>query len=272
MKISYSNYPILYKLLNGNLNGTPFFEQDKEFMLSHLSDNSEFSYFSNFIKYSDRFKSNINYVTNPFYEAFMKSQKKLLDLGNNIIENDIDDFTYAGTYIIGERVTMMLYESKKGSKDFNSVIYEFTKEGLPLLYFIHSNKLPYYLFWKSNSLQIDTDKPMRDFCDDYIGMFCQIEMFKKFSQIETKLINGNSKQTINRIKCVNDTRLPVTHLDSLWFTNLVKSEAFKVSGHFRWQNKKENGIWKKDLIWINDFEKSGYSRKATKCLNTTQPS
>lgn len=51
-------------------------------------------------------------------------------------------------------------------------------------------------------------------------------------------------------------------MDSKWFTNLVKSDGFKVRGHFRFQPKKKDGVWTKELIWINEFEKSGYNREA----------
>jgi len=51
-------------------------------------------------------------------------------------------------------------------------------------------------------------------------------------------------------------------LDSKWFTTLVKSDAFHVRGHFRLQPKKKDGEWTKELIWINDFQKEGYTAPA----------
>jgi hypothetical protein len=35
-----------------------------------------------------------------------------------------------------------------------------------------------------------------------------------------------------------------------------------VSGHFRLQPKKSNGEWTKELIWIDEFGKTGYTSNA----------
>lgn len=46
-----------------------------------------------------------------------------------------------------------------------------------------------------------------------------------------------------------------------WFTNLIVSGAFGVSGHLHWYyygpGKKE-----KKLIWVDEYQKQGYTRKA----------
>ena len=48
--------------------------------------------------------------------------------------------------------------------------------------------------------------------------------------------------------------------DSKWYTEICNDEAFKVSGHFRLQ---PYGDGTRRLIWINEFTKNGYHRKAT---------
>ena len=48
--------------------------------------------------------------------------------------------------------------------------------------------------------------------------------------------------------------------DSKWYTEISNDESFKVSGHFRLQ---PYGDGTKRLIWINEFTKNGYHRKAT---------
>ena len=56
-------------------------------------------------------------------------------------------------------------------------------------------------------------------------------------------------------------------LNSTWFTTLVKSDNFKVRGHFRLQPKKKGGEWTKEIIWVNEFVKSGYTAPAKKLTN-----
>jgi hypothetical protein len=92
-------------------------------------------------------------------------------------------------------------------------------------------------------------------------------IFQKYAKVETKVISPNEKYKIEKGNIFNETRLPITYVDSTWFTNLVVSGAFAVRGHFRLQPKKdEKGKWTKELIWIKDFEKQGYHRQA-KILN-----
>jgi hypothetical protein len=48
-----------------------------------------------------------------------------------------------------------------------------------------------------------------------------------------------------------------------WYTTLVKSDSFKVRGHFRLQPFGSTKAQRK-LIWINEFMKNGYTREAKK--------
>jgi hypothetical protein len=85
-----------------------------------------------------------------------------------------------------------------------------------------------------------------------------------FSQVETFVIQNskNKKYLLNKDKFLNETEVPVKIIDSRWFRNIIRLEGFAVRGHFRLQPKKVNGEWTKELIWINDFEKHGYTSKA----------
>jgi hypothetical protein len=56
-------------------------------------------------------------------------------------------------------------------------------------------------------------------------------------------------------------------LDCKWFTDIIREAPFRVKGHLRWQFFGEKKA-KRKLIWIDEFEKSGYKRSATKTLNT----
>jgi len=86
--------------------------------------------------------------------------------------------------------------------------------------------------------------------------------FKKYAQVEIVESKARTKIHVQGCKYLNETDLDVEYLDSKWFTSLVNSKGFKVGGHFRLQPKKKEGEWTKELIWIADFDKKGYNRKA----------
>lgn len=90
------------------------------------------------------------------------------------------------------------------------------------------------------------------------------ELFINFAEVETKVMKPNTQiwdeKMVNAIYN-NKTRGDITVIDSTWYTNLVSSGAFKVRGHFRLQPHGP-GLKGRKLIWINDFEKEGYHRKA----------
>lgn len=86
-----------------------------------------------------------------------------------------------------------------------------------------------------------------------------VEVFKRFSNVETKVFNPIKDPKKRNNKQVNGTPFKFIELTSAYFTNLVVSGAFKVSGHWRLQPYKEGDF---KLIWIKDFEKKGYTRKS----------
>lgn len=96
------------------------------------------------------------------------------------------------------------------------------------------------------------------------------ELFINFAEIETKEIQPN-RQIWDGPRAVynNKTKFPITVIDSTWYTNLISSGAFKVRGHFRLQPYGPD-LSKRKLIWINDFEKEGYTRKAKICTATAE--
>lgn len=88
------------------------------------------------------------------------------------------------------------------------------------------------------------------------------ELFINFAEVETKEMQPN-RQIWEGPRAVynNKTKFPINVIDSTWYTNLVSSGAFKVRGHFRLQPYGQ-GMSKRRLQWIADFEKEGYTRKA----------
>jgi hypothetical protein len=87
--------------------------------------------------------------------------------------------------------------------------------------------------------------------------------FLTFAECETKVINAETghRAKVNNEKYVTDIKSNVEIVDSNWFTTIIHSNGFNVSGHFRLQPI-GHGRNERRLIWIKDFEKHGYTRRA----------
>lgn len=86
--------------------------------------------------------------------------------------------------------------------------------------------------------------------------------FLQFAEVETKIVNNkNRKVKIGDDKVINRTEFQIEVIDSTYYTNIIRTESFNVTGHFRWQPFGQGRSLVK-LIYIKDFEKEGYERKA----------
>lgn len=117
--------------------------------------------------------------------------------------------------------------------------------------------------WLLKYIQPDGQENWRDtvFISLYTNLICAIN-FLKYADVEDKKIKANSKEKGIDCKYINTTNSDIHYITSNYIHNLYVQGAFKVRGHWRLQPKKKDGEWTKELIWINDFEKHGYTRKA----------
>jgi len=260
MKINYRTYPILKKLKDKKLGVIPIHKTDLPIFDVYKN------YFNKSFKNScENFSENIYYLTKPFIEASSLAEKSLTDLYGDIIKNDLSDFDVKGTFIEGDNVYFIDYQTKKGSEDQSICFMVFSKKGILLLFYVDGK-------------YFDTGQP-QFFMASYLGVpknecrnavlynFYRIiiySMFKNYADIETKYLKPKEKTKFVNCKYINETSKELTLLNSTWFTNLVMSDEFKVRGHFRLQPKKIDGDWTKELIWINEFKKKGYISKAKK--------
>lgn len=89
----------------------------------------------------------------------------------------------------------------------------------------------------------------------------QLLTYLIFGDITKKHLLPKAKTNIGSTRFLNNSKLNITLCDSLW-KQRISVDGFKVRGHFRLQACGEE--WKKrKLIWIEEFEKQGYNRKAT---------
>ena len=93
-------------------------------------------------------------------------------------------------------------------------------------------------------------------------------LFLEYVEHEIKIIDSTRSKKEKKVKVANDgvhsneTEIPVQVITSNYFTTTVRTEGFEVEGHWRWQRHGEK-FSKVKRIWINDFKKEGYTRKAT---------
>jgi hypothetical protein len=224
----------------------------------------------NFLEFHDVFgksasicKSNINVVSVPFYEAAFQAYTKLDELLVEIMHDNDSTLDISGVYILPQTIIMIDYHKLK--KDSYYTLFVFLKSGEPMMYCIVADALGVDdgISWVTNKW-VENKSDVIPMSIAQFHMASIIHMFKSFASIETKYLEPHSKIKDISCKYINETKLPITYLDSKWFTNLVKSDAFAVRGHFRLQPKKKDGKWTHELIYINDFMKTGYTAPARK--------
>jgi hypothetical protein len=98
---------------------------------------------------------------------------------------------------------------------------------------------------------------------DYIFSYL---IFYNFTETENKIIYGaesgkQRKVKIDKEKYLNDTKNNIEIIDTNYFTKIIRTGEFGVSGHFRLQNYGQNNSQTK-LIYIEDYKKNGYTREA----------
>ena len=79
----------------------------------------------------------------------------------------------------------------------------------------------------------------------------------EIAEIKTKVLKNIKKQ--NKTLQITEDGLSYFIFDSKWYTEVCNNNDFMVSGHFRYQNYSDGS---RKLIWINEYQKHGYHRKA----------
>lgn len=255
MKISYRTHPILKKLEKNSL-GIIGIDPDDFEEFSELKEGLV-GLWKGFAPY---FKSNISVLTNPFYEAIELSKKKLLT--TELIESTP---TTHGTILFGKKT--ICYSIFNQGEDMQVTYFIFHGDrfacyGASKTQSEHSLKKA---FWASKAFLPDKTIWDREWAYIQGEIFSYIN-FLKYCEIETKIVEANSKIKGVNCKYVNDSASDIKILDSTWFTTLVNSEAFNVRGHFRLQPCGK-GMKDRKLVWIKDFEKRGYTRAFKRPIN-----
>lgn len=267
MKISYRTHPILKLLETGDLS----------LVKCHPNDRYGYESLMILIKrwfpyYLHHFQD-IVFLSIPFIESASKAQHKLVDLYNDINKNGVEHLSVAGSWIAGSGITMFFRKHNSELGKAETAMFGFSNEGNPLFALVENGATEggkfgigciSPLFAQYNNIP-NTDAEM--WIQLKIRDMMITQMFKKYADVETKLLPAGKKTKDISGKYVNDSKLDITYLDSKWFTTLVKSDGFNVRGHFRLQPYGE-GLKERKLIWINEFQKTGYTAPARKLSDT----
>ncbi len=89
----------------------------------------------------------------------------------------------------------------------------------------------------------------------------QLLTYLIFGEITEKHIPQKTHVNIGFTRFLNNSNINISFCDTLW-RQRISTDGFKVRGHFRLQPIGECRL-KRKLIWIEEFQKSGYNRKAT---------
>jgi hypothetical protein len=106
--------------------------------------------------------------------------------------------------------------------------------------------------------------------ENVMGMFDCIlvyHLFKKYAPIE-EVVSVRERREHRDLPEIRTTQ-KIDYLDCSWYTTIIRNEGFNVRGHFRLQPCGK-GKQDKKLIYIHEFRKHGYIRRARLMLEETR--
>jgi hypothetical protein len=210
------------------------------------------------------FRERIQFVSAPFYEAFLIGKYKLMSV---LLEEAVKQ---SGTMIIpdrGEWFNTFFYDLETSFTGTRWVLNGH------LMLMIKHNVVPeptlvFYARVIDNVTMACQDvNAVRDGDDAQakIGEILGLILFMKFCAVESKVVPaGRNAVHVNEMYA-NETALPIEILDSTWLTTIVESEGFlgggETGGFFKWQ-RAVPGHTDRKIIYVAPIAKKGYTRKA----------
>ena len=201
------------------------------------------------------FNKRIDIISRPFCVAAWANSEKICAKEN--IEALFGDEPLSGTIITRKWVTFYSFDVRDDRNE--SCIIIFCNHILSLVLL--------------NSFKVFYADPNGDGWDAevYKEIYKQLQyspiiyaLFKKYAEVEVVDAKMGKKVDIpdSKEKLLWEFDMPATYVDCSWFREIVRKEGFMVRGHFRLQPYKKGGEWTKKLIYIEPFQKHGYTRRA----------
>lgn len=257
MRLNYNTYPAYINIENGRYDLLQIDHMFGEYFNSLEKYNAFISSLVSIHKQVDK----KYYITQPFKEAIVTATPKILE-GNKQIHNIPTD---CGIIFTDKGFT--IYLSNPTDRKLKLCMYGFTRDTLTTFAYLDND-----LNFGGIACSLKDGKPHNDTegLAHFVISFLTTLYFIHNCEIEQRVLKPNQKDRKNGQKHFNESKSDVTILDCRWFTELIRDTPFSVRGHLRWQVHGEKRT-KRKLIWIDDFEKSGYHRKASAPPETITP-
>jgi hypothetical protein len=250
MRLNKNTYPAFETLERGQYGSI----QIDQMFESLFKGPNDFMEFIESIKFTFRQVNKKYYFTNTFKDAIRTAIPKIIEKNKHI--NDIP--TDCGMIFTDKGFT--IYLSNPTDKRLKLLCFGFTKDTLTTYGMIDNdgNFGGLACNLRNGELYNDIDE-----LNDYLNTTLISLYFIHNCDTEQKIVKPNEKHRENGNKHFNESKSDIIFLDCSWFTELIRDAPFHVKGHLRWQVHGEKNR-KRKLIWINEFEKSGYQRRAKK--------
>ena len=261
MLYSYKAFPILKAIANSDSLLTNHHLQTSEnvFKLFAKYDSIYVDFFNN-IRHHPDFQ--IYYIASPVLEMLTN-----LDEGNSLWKLRDNLKPGAGTFLYKDGLQVMYHIEKNNSEvsiNFFGVLKNTVTCCMNCGWLLGSDieevyftQQPYYF----------PESPSANDIEVILRVTVAVCMFRDFAELETLLISGKGgkrKGTLGNEKhTVKDFPGKIIVINSNWAATIISEKGFGVKGHFRFQPYGPERS-KRKLIWINSFEKSGYTINAKK--------
>ena len=252
MRLNKNTYPAYFDLVNNNYG---YLKIDKLIIDTILKDKQTFVDFIESLRYTFKQVDKKYYITNTFKDSIVLAYPKIVKDEKHIKEIP----SHCG--IIFTDKGFSLYLSNPTDKKIKLLVYGFTRDVLTTYGIIDNDDK----FFGVAANVDETGEPINDtkVLSMYLSTLLVALYFIDNCEIEEKILKPDSKHRENGNKHFNESKSDLVILDCKWFTDLIRTIPFHVKGHFRWQAHGEKKT-KRKLIWISEFEKNGYVRKAKK--------
>ena len=250
MRLNKKTYPAFETLERGQYGSI----QIDQMFESLFKGPNDFMEFIESIKFTFRQVNNKYYFTNTFKDAIRTAIPKITEKNKHINEIPTD----CGMIFTDKGFT--IYLSNPTDKRLKLLCFGFTKDTLTTYGIIDNdgNFGGLACNLRNGELYNDIDE-----LNEYLNTTLISLYFIHNCDTEQKIVKPNEKHRENGNKHFNESKSDIIFLDCSWFTELIRDAPFHVKGHLRWQVHGEKNR-KRKLIWINEFEKSGYQRRAKK--------
>lgn len=249
MRLNANTYPAYFKLLEGDYDNL---KVDQYICEKQFNSHEKMFDFLSSLKYTFNQVAKAYYVTNTFKNSIITAMPKIIK------DDTYIDKLQCHCGILFSDVGFTLYLSNPTDKKVKLLAYGFTRDTLTTFGAIRNDDTIVGIAANSKDGVAFNDTEILGM---YLTTLSVALFFINNCEVEEKILFPNAKHRENGQKHYNESKKNLIILDCRWFTELIRSIPFHVKGHFRWQAHGEKHA-KRKLIWIPEFEKKGYNRKA----------